>query len=77
MKSLPLRLRDFVVSLLAGVVFFYVLLPFINNSFTILRKTSAHLENHGIDPSRYYYTDVDQVAEGENYLRSALQPTGR
>jgi hypothetical protein len=72
MKSLPLRLRDLVIALLAGVAFFYLLLPLLNRTFPILEKTSRHLEQHGIDPTRYYYTDVSQVAAGEEYLRTAL-----
>jgi hypothetical protein len=32
----------------------------------------VYLDNNGIDPTRYYYTDVEQVQEGEDYLRSVL-----
>jgi hypothetical protein len=34
---------------------------------------SVYLDNNGIDPTRYYYTDVAQVKEGEEYLRFALE----
>ena len=34
---------------------------------------SVYLDNNGIDPTRYYYTDVEQVKEGEEYLRFALE----
>ena len=33
---------------------------------------SVYLDKNGIDPSRYYYTDVEQVQEGEDYLRTVL-----
>ncbi len=33
---------------------------------------SQYLENNGIDPTRYYYTDVVQVKEAENYLDIVL-----
>ena len=72
MRSLPLRLRDLVIALLAGAAFFYLFLPLLNRTFPILEKTSRHLEKHDIDPTRYYYTDVSQVAEGEAYLHTAL-----
>jgi hypothetical protein len=74
MKSLPLRLRNFFLTLACGLFFFYVLLPFVNDTIPVLRQTSSLLEEHDIDPSRYYYTDVEQVAEGEAYLRSVLTP---
>jgi hypothetical protein len=38
----------------------------------ILHRMSQHLTENGIDPTRYYYTDVEQVKESENYLRQAL-----
>ena len=74
MKTLPLRLRDFFFTLACGLFFFYVLLPYITSTVPVLRQTSILLEKHDIDPSRYYYTDVEQVAEGEAYLRSVLIP---
>jgi hypothetical protein len=30
------------------------------------------LDTSGIDPTRYYYTDVEQVWEAERYIESAL-----
>lgn len=72
MKSLPLRLRDLCVALVVGVGFFQIFLPFLTRSVPILQETAIVLEKYDIDPSRYYYTDVPQVAEGEAHLRSAL-----
>jgi hypothetical protein len=71
-KSLPQRLRIFAVTLGSALLFVYVFLPFLTNSFDILHKMSVYLEENGIDPSRYYYTDVEQVEEAEEYLESAL-----
>ncbi len=74
MKSLPLRLRDFFLTLACGLFFFYVFLPYLTSTVPVLQQTSVLLEEHDIDPSRYYYTDVEQVAEGEAYLHSVLAP---
>lgn len=72
MKSLPLRLRDLCVALVVGVGFFQIFLPLLTDAVPILRETAALLEENDIDPSRWYYTDVRQAAEGEAHLRSAL-----
>ena len=71
-KSLPQRLRIFAVTLGGALLFVYVFLPFLTNSFAILSSMSAYLNENGIDPTRYYYTDVVQVEEAEEYLDSAL-----
>jgi len=72
-KPLPHRLRIFAAALSAALLFVYVFLPFLTHSFGILSRMSAYLDWNGIDPSRYYYTDVEQVAEAEQYLRSVLK----
>jgi hypothetical protein len=56
-----------------ALVFVYVFLPLLTNSFGILHRMSVYLDRNGIDPSRYYYTDVEQVQEGEDYLRMVLR----
>jgi hypothetical protein len=48
------------------------LLPRVTRSVDVLRRMSLALEENGIDPSRYYYTDVEQVIESELYLRTVL-----
>lgn len=53
-------------------MFVYVFLPFLTNSFAILGSMSAYLDENGIDPTRYFYTDVEQVKEAELYLDSVL-----
>jgi hypothetical protein len=72
-KSLPARLKNFVLVLGTALVFVYIFLPFLTHSCGILNRMSAYLDQNGIDPTRYYYTDVEQVREGENYLRFALE----
>lgn len=71
-SSLPHRLRNFTVALGVALLFVYVFLPFLTRSSDILSRMSEYLDESGIDPSRYYYTDVDQVKEAERYLESVL-----
>jgi hypothetical protein len=72
-KSLPERLKNFALATGATLAFVYVFLPLLTNSCGILHRMSVYLDNNGIDPTRYYYTDVEQVKEGEEYLRFALE----
>lgn len=73
-KTLTRRLTAFV--LIFGVTLFviYGLLPWLTHSIAPLSRMSQSLHETGIDPSRYYYTDVEQVKESEQYLRRALNP---
>jgi hypothetical protein len=71
-NSLPQRLRKFILTLGAVLLFVYGFLPLLTNSFPILSRMSQYLDENGIDPSRYYYTDVEQVKEAEQYLDSVL-----
>jgi hypothetical protein len=72
-KSLPVRLKNFVLVLGTALAFVYIFLPFLTSSCGILNRMSVYLDENGIDPTRYYYTDVAQVKEGEDYLRFALE----
>lgn len=72
-KSLPVRLKNFVLATGTALAFVYVFLPLLTNSCGVLHRMSVYLDNNGIDPTRYYYTDVEQVKEGEEYLRFALE----
>ncbi|MFZ5766781.1 MAG: hypothetical protein ACOY4H_14480 [Thermodesulfobacteriota bacterium] len=58
------------------VCFIYGLLPLLTRSCDILERMSLNLEENDIDPTRYYYTDVEQVKESELYLRTALAKHG-
>ena len=71
-KSLFDRIIKFILTLTLVLTFVYGLLPLLTGSFDVLNRMSQSLEESGIDPSRYYYTDVEQVMEAEQYLRSAL-----
>ena len=72
-RSLSVRLKNFMLGLGAALAFVYLFLPFLTHSCGILDRMSGYLDRNGIDPSRYYYTDVEQVKEGETYLRFALE----
>ena len=71
-KKLPERLKNFALATGATLAFVYVFLPLLTNSCGILHRMSVYLDNNGIDPTRYYYTDVEQVHESERYIRAAL-----
>lgn len=72
-QSFPIRLRNFTLATGVALAFVYLFLPMLTNSFGVLHRMSMYLDNNGIDPTRYYYTDVEQVKEAENYLRIALE----
>ena len=74
-NSLLLRLKNFILTLAAALFVVYVVLPYFTGSFAVLQRMSDSLEKNGIDPSRYYYTDVEQVKEAELYLDSVLKKT--
>lgn len=71
-ESLAQRLRNFGIATGTALLFVYVFLPFLTRSCDVLNRMSHYLDENGIDPSRYYYTDVEQVQEAENYLESVL-----
>ena len=70
--SLQQRVRQFIIILGALLFFVYGFLPLLTNSFEVLGRMSQYLDENGIDPTRYYYTDVEQVKEAEQYLDSVL-----
>jgi hypothetical protein len=72
-QSLFFRICKFFAALSTVLFFVYVLLPKLTHSSTVLQKMSLCLEENSIDPSRYYYTDIEQVKESEQYLDVALQ----
>ncbi|GAB6113592.1 hypothetical protein [Desulfomicrobium escambiense] len=72
-KSLTVRLKNFILATGTALAFVYLFLPLLTNSCGVLHRMSVYLDNNGIDPTRYYYTDVEQVKEGEEYLRFALE----
>lgn len=66
------RLGSFVLALSLTFAVIFGALPWLTKSFDILQRMSVLLEEQNIDPSRYYFTDVAQVAESEHYVRTAL-----
>lgn len=71
-KSLSDRISRFVIVFGLTLILIYGLLPWLTGSFDILNRMSLALDENGINPSRYYYTDVEQVIESEQYLRIVL-----
>ena len=71
--SFPRRIRNFAISLGVALLFVYGFLPLLTSSFDVLSTMSSHLDENGIDPTRYFYTDVEQVEEAEEYLQSVLE----
>ncbi|KJS03470.1 MAG: hypothetical protein VR65_00380 [Desulfobulbaceae bacterium BRH_c16a] len=70
--SMLQKIGKLTASLSVCLVFVYVFLPYLTESVGILNRMSQYLESNGIDPTRYYYTDVVQVKEAENYLKTVL-----
>jgi len=71
-KSLSDRITRFAIVFGLTLILVYGLLPWLTGSFDILNRMSLALDENGINPSRYYYTDVEQVIESEQYLRIVL-----
>ncbi|MBU0971994.1 MAG: hypothetical protein KKC20_15165 [Proteobacteria bacterium] len=71
-KSLRERITRFILVFGLTLAFVYVLLPWVTRSFAPLNRMSLSLEESGINPSSYYYTDVEQVIESEQYLETVL-----
>lgn len=72
-QSLSVRLKNFALALGTALAFVYLFLPLLTSSCGILHRMSVYLDENGIDPTRYYYTDVEQVQEGEDHLRRVLE----
>ena len=72
-KHFLIRLRNFVLTLGTLLCIIYVGLPLLTQHIPILHKMSVYLDNNGIDPTRYYYTDVEQVKESESYIYAAIK----
>ena len=67
------RITECGMLLCAALSFVYGILPMLTRSVEILDTMSVHIEENNIDPTRYYYTDVEQVVEAERYLHLALE----
>nr|WP_321401031.1 hypothetical protein [uncultured Desulfobacter sp.] len=67
------RIVKFILVMSSTLVLIYGVLPLLTSSVGILNRMSNYLADNGINPSSYYYTDVEQVAEAEQYLRTVLE----
>ena len=67
------RIVKFIIVMGSTLVLIYGVLPMLTGSVGILNRMSVYLADNGINPSYYYYTDVEQVAEAEQYLRTVLE----
>lgn len=72
-KSLSLRLRNFTLTFGLLLLFIYGALPLLTRSFAPLQRMSESLEGNGIDPTRWYFTDVEQVKDAERHLNMVLR----
>ena len=72
-KSLATRIRHFILALGTVLALVYVGLPLLTNSVDILQRMSVQLDKNGIDPSRYYYTDIEQVNESVQHIRQVFE----
>lgn len=66
------RTARFCLVMGSALILIYGFLPWLTGSVDILDRMSRYLDNNGINPTSYYYTDVEQVAEAEQYLRCVL-----
>lgn len=66
------RLGHFALSLSLALLFIYGFLPAMTGAVPVLARMAGYLDQNGIDPTRYYYTDVEQVQEGEHHIATAL-----
>lgn len=71
-KKLPCRITRFVIVFGLVLTFIYGLLPWLTGSVDILNRMSQSLDETGINATSYYYTDVEQVIESEQYLRTVI-----
>lgn len=66
------RIAGFVLVFGLTLAIIYGVLPWVTRSFDVLNRLSLSLEETGINPTSYYYTDVEQVIESEHYLETVL-----
>ena len=66
------RIRNFFLALCGIMLFVFGFLPFLTRSVPLLQNMADCIEENEIDPSRYFYTDVEQVHEAERYLEEVL-----
>ena len=55
------------------LLFATVLLPALTRSCEPLQRMAQVIEDSGIDPSRYYYTDVEAVGDAVHTIENSLR----
>ena len=77
--KLSVRLCRLAVAIGCALLFSNVMLPALTRSCDRLERMAAVIEDSGIDPSRYYYTDVAAVGEAIHAIDNSLRfaPTAR
>jgi len=72
-QSLTVRFGKLLLGISAIVLFSTVLLPSLTRSCDKLAQLSAMLEEKEIDPSRYYYSDVDKVGDASQEMSNTMR----
>lgn len=72
-QPLFLRFGKLLLGIAVIVLFSTVLLPTLTRSCDKLAQLSAMLEEKEIDPSRYYYSDVDKVGDASQELSNTMR----
>ncbi len=76
-QTLGLRVRNLLLGICAVLLLMYVLLPLLTRSIPVLSHMAAHVEESGINPGYYYYTDVEAVSEAEKHMQEVMQGVER
>lgn len=72
-QSLGKRLGKFFVGIVALLLFSNVFLPALTRSCDKLEHMAQVLEEDNIDPSRYYYTDIEAVGDANHELSNTMR----
>jgi hypothetical protein len=71
--SLAIRIRKLVIGIVALLLFSNVFLPALTRSCDKLEYMANALEEQNIDPSRYYYTDIEAVGDANHEVSNTLR----
>jgi len=71
--TLGRRLYRLVLAIGGLLLFANILLPALTRSCEPLQRMAQVVEDSGIDPSRYYYTDVEAVGEAVHTIDNSLR----
>ncbi len=71
--SLRVRVRRLIIGAIAMLFFAIVFLPALTRSCDKLEYMAQVLEEDNIDPSRYYYTDIEAVGDANHEISNTLR----